>query len=321
MELRLFTVNRDNVLERSPPEPPRSDWLTDTRPRWLDIERAPDPLVYKLLAPLGIESRLLEGYRSSADVAASVERPNVLLLTHPNPSVSGRADSALHIACLQNLLVTLRPRPLTDDFDTWFNRYLEGWPLASASIAALAHRIMESLGELERRTYVEIRNRTAKLGAEIRAQGANFDPDIIERLLNSVHEVSTFYFDQRLIFASVQGIHTPVFSVGDEAERFRLSSLAADDISKGAVQLQGRLENLQQQYMLEVQAITDRNIRILTILSAIFLPLTLIAGIYGMNFQNMPELDEAFAYPIVLLAMGGIGLAMLLFFWWRGWMD
>ena len=59
----------------------------------------------------------------------------------------------------------------------------------------------------------------------------------------------------------------------------------------------------------------------LTIISAIFLPLTLLAGIYGMNFEVMPELDLSWGYPALLGVMGGIALLLLLWFRWRGWMD
>ena len=59
--------------------------------------------------------------------------------------------------------------------------------------------------------------------------------------------------------------------------------------------------------------------RVLTIISATFLPLTLIAGIYGMNFTNMPELDEGYAYFIVLVGMAIFAIAMVLFFIRKGW--
>ena len=59
--------------------------------------------------------------------------------------------------------------------------------------------------------------------------------------------------------------------------------------------------------------------RVLTIISATFLPLTLIAGIYGMNFAHMPELDESNAYFIVLVGMAIFAIAMVLFFIRKGW--
>jgi len=60
-------------------------------------------------------------------------------------------------------------------------------------------------------------------------------------------------------------------------------------------------------------------IKILTIISTIFMPLTFIAGIYGMNFQNMPELQTSFGYPVVLGVMLSVVVGMLWFFRKRKW--
>ncbi|MBS0622493.1 MAG: magnesium/cobalt transporter CorA [Verrucomicrobia bacterium] len=57
----------------------------------------------------------------------------------------------------------------------------------------------------------------------------------------------------------------------------------------------------------------------LTMIAAIFIPLTLITGIYGMNFQHMPELNWVFGYPAVLSAMVLVGLGMFLWFKRKGW--
>ncbi|MBU0726719.1 MAG: magnesium/cobalt transporter CorA [Alphaproteobacteria bacterium] len=66
-------------------------------------------------------------------------------------------------------------------------------------------------------------------------------------------------------------------------------------------------------------------IRVLTVISIIFMPLTFIVGVYGMNFDReagpwaMPELGWAYGYPAVMLAMLGIAVGMLWFFKRRGW--
>ena len=54
--------------------------------------------------------------------------------------------------------------------------------------------------------------------------------------------------------------------------------------------------------------------KILTILSTIFMPLTFIAGIYGMNFRYMPELEFQAGYPIVLGVMVIVVINMIIFF-------
>ena len=59
--------------------------------------------------------------------------------------------------------------------------------------------------------------------------------------------------------------------------------------------------------------------KVLTIIATIFIPLTFIAGIYGMNFDRMPELHAPYGYPIVMLVMVIIGLGLGVFFKWKKW--
>jgi magnesium transporter len=66
---------------------------------------------------------------------------------------------------------------------------------------------------------------------------------------------------------------------------------------------------------------TNDVMKVLTIMASIFIPLTFIAGIYGMNFQNMPELSRKWGYPIVLGVMTATGIGMLLFFRHKGWLG
>ncbi len=61
--------------------------------------------------------------------------------------------------------------------------------------------------------------------------------------------------------------------------------------------------------------------KVLTIVSTIFVPLTFIAGIYGMNFQYMPELEWKWGYFAILGLMGTIAIAFMIFFWRSGWLK
>jgi magnesium transporter len=54
--------------------------------------------------------------------------------------------------------------------------------------------------------------------------------------------------------------------------------------------------------------------KILTFITAIFVPITFIAGLYGMNFENMPELATAYGYFAALGVMVIIAIAMLILF-------
>jgi magnesium transporter len=65
---------------------------------------------------------------------------------------------------------------------------------------------------------------------------------------------------------------------------------------------------------------TNEVVRVLTVFSVFFLPLTFIVGVYGMNFHYMPELRERWGYPAVLAGMGLVTLSIYLWFRRRGWL-
>jgi magnesium transporter len=57
----------------------------------------------------------------------------------------------------------------------------------------------------------------------------------------------------------------------------------------------------------------------LTVISTIFIPLTFIVGIYGMNFQHMPELEMKYGYPAVMLLMLMLTAGMIIYFYKKKW--
>jgi magnesium transporter len=66
---------------------------------------------------------------------------------------------------------------------------------------------------------------------------------------------------------------------------------------------------------------TNEVVQVLTIFSAFFLPLTFIVGVYGMNFEHMPELPRPWGYPAVWLVMIAVSSAIWVWFRRRGWMS
>lgn len=88
------------------------------------------------------------------------------------------------------------------------------------------------------------------------------------------------------------------------------------DISEGYRDLVGSLFDM---HFSVVATKTNDVMKTLAVLSSIILPLSLIAGIYGMNFENMPELKSATGYFVILGIMAFITVVLLIYFWRRGW--
>jgi len=101
----------------------------------------------------------------------------------------------------------------------------------------------------------------------------------------------------------LRDLYDHIVQVIDTVETFR-------DISTGLLDL----------YLSSVSFKMNDVMKVLTIISTIFIPLTFIAGVYGMNFENMPELKWSYGYFISLGLMSVIFVSMVIFFkkkkWW-----
>ena len=99
------------------------------------------------------------------------------------------------------------------------------------------------------------------------------------------------------------------------------------DVYDHVVQIVDTIETLREMvsasldiYLSSVSYRLNAVMRVLTVITTIFMPLSFIASIYGMNFEYMPELKSEWGYPAVLGAMGLIAAGMLIAFRQRRWL-
>jgi len=100
------------------------------------------------------------------------------------------------------------------------------------------------------------------------------------------------------------------------------------DVDDHMGQVMGRVDfcreiavGLMDMYLSSASHRQNEIMKVLTLMASIFIPLTFIAGIYGMNFEHMPELNRPGAYFAVLGVMVAVALVMLIYFRRRGWLG
>ncbi len=98
------------------------------------------------------------------------------------------------------------------------------------------------------------------------------------------------------------------------------------DLQENTVQVLEALESyretasgIQEVFLSSISNRMNEVMKVLTIISTIFIPLTFIAGVYGMNFNFMPELEQRWAYPAVWALMATIAIGMIVFFRKKHW--
>lgn len=96
----------------------------------------------------------------------------------------------------------------------------------------------------------------------------------------------------------------------DAMKLFRLISVRLDRLERSAATLRESVMQLREAYQSQVDIEANQLMRLFTVVSTIFLPLTVVTGWFGMNFRNMPELYWEYGYPMVailsVLVTGGI---------------
>lgn len=129
------------------------------------------------------------------------------------------------------------------------------------------------------------------------------------------------------IYNRLRNLHRAVHDLIFFAERVKGFLSMGAELSSGPTHFEGmvsttldRFMDLFMLYFTVVGEKTNRVVTRLTVISSIFLPLTLIASIYGMNFRYMPELYIPWAYPTVLAGMLSIAVAQIAYFRRKGWL-
>ncbi len=121
-----------------------------------------------------------------------------------------------------------------------------------------------------------------------------------EAINNLVRSEATFVRENTFLY--MRDLYDHTIRVVDIIETLR-------DITSGMLEI----------YLSSVSNRMNEVMKVLTVIATIFIPLTFVAGIYGMNFDFMPELHMRWAYPVVLFLMTGVGIGMLLYFKRKKW--
>ncbi len=222
--------------------------------------------------------------------------------------------------CRENLLLTFHAMPILKPKEIATLHQADDW-LPDRSVAGLVSAVMMDLSQEclrhiadQRRSILALEKRMEREPDTVEAE------EILDRRSDLlVHEAVVS--DQLPSLKALSASDKPFFKLKDAQEYLNcvLANLEAADRSLD--RLGERIGALRAGFQMHAQDKTNRKLGMLTILSAIFMPITLLAGIWGMNFETMPELKIPFSYPMALGLMVLIGAGMYRFFRRGGWFD
>jgi magnesium transporter len=226
---------------------------------------------------------------------------------------------ALGFLCRLDTCITMHAEPLEElpenvarVFHGEEDRPVTSSVLVATLLAGLSRRAIDAVDTL--------RSRVLGLQDRMDRDPDDVEMDDIQALSGAIRTLDGIVSERVVVFDRLRVLETPTLDLAGLGE-FQVALTDAQYLDRAIERLEKRVDDLRVRFNMNQQDRTNRRLAVLTVISAVFLPLTLLAGIYGMNFEYMPELAYRYAYPAALGVMVLIALGLLAYFRSRGWFD
>ncbi len=321
MNIKYYRIAADSVEALDVSEEVMEQWRLGKESYWVDIHSYETDELESWLKNLSLSDLAMKCCREAGEATRFIPLNNEVFFDFPVYSESNESP-ILHLSflCMPNLVVTLHSVPL-GSLDGVIKGLTSGLTLTHSTTSALVCLLL--LVESAKSLKISEALKKAVFDLDERMDD---DPDSVEadeildqkrslRILDMVvgAQVSCFEF--------IGGMSRPFLDLKALATQFQFASSNVRVGNQNVDRLEKTIADIRQRFDMNQQEKTNHRLAILTILSAIFMPLTFIAGIYGMNFDKMPELHFPYSYPVALGVMALIAGGMYLYFKTRGWLE
>jgi len=296
-------------------------WRAKKGTYWIDVERAEYEAAANLLGELQLDRELIDHLFEPGHAARTLPFDEGLFFELPLEITGQPAEvKSAAFVCLDRILVTLRREAYEPS--SWIDiEKLKQVDLAGGSTTSLVCALLIELSVIFRQESLALRRTLADLTDRLDADPQAVTLKEIVGLKRKIFDLEAVIEEREAALGALRSVDSFLRGSPDATERIGLALGNTAATSRRIQRLDNRVTALQARYDSAEQEKVNRRLGRLTIISAVFLPLTLIAGIYGMNFEVMPELGYPYAYPLALTGMVVLTMGMLWWFRSRGWMD
>ena len=322
MIVNCFQINDELQLIPLAPESAAEACQSKDARIWLDLQTAEPGEIDAWLDTLGIGGLPRRLCLEARDRSGFYPLKKEIFLVLPalvDTEGSPEVDY-LALLCRENLLVTFHRKSIfnpqhlatLDESDDW---------LPDRSIGGLVSAMMMDLSQECLRHIADLRRSILALEERMDREPDTVDAEEILDLRSDLLVHETVVSDQLPSLLALSATDKPFFKLKDAQEYMNCALANLKSADRSLDRLGERIGALRSGFQMHAQDKTNRKLGMLTILSAIFMPITLLAGIWGMNFETMPELKFPFSYPIAIGLMALIAVGMYRFFRRGGWLD
>jgi magnesium transporter len=321
MKTTWLIVSSGKLLPQSTP----FDWskpLQDPQAEaWIDITSADSAELRTFLAPLNLHPLLLERCLDQVIGPGVITFGKSVLMEYPTASDNQTAKPTYLTMLLQTpYLVTIRHGSLSP-LDKLIGELTDEHAPEVHHLAQIIYQVMDEFADEVVDTENEIRDQLLSLTKTLAEQPSKFDAQNLAHLRWLVANLVSLVENQLYCASSLAAL-----DLKDLQEPHRKAYIQdllgeAEITQRGVYRLETRLNDLYNDYQMVESGRVEKRLRLLTIVSAITLPLGLIAGLLGMNVGGVPGINNSSGFMIVMILMLIIAVALYVYFKKKSWFD
>lgn len=286
---------------------------------WQEVETATPEELAALVTALGLHPLMVEDILEAGHSTLIDRYSDAVYIEFPvNLNNSEVGIGYLSIIVTQHLIASI-PRGMNASVQALAERFELQVRPASARKFAVLYILLDYFIDQNMQIALRLRNRINALEKAFVANPSAKDVSAAADLQQETSALISIAEDQRYCVKALENMRVPVLDFGKHRAYFSDLTNNAEQVLRVLNRAEDRLNSLHSSYQLQMDDASAKRLRMLTVISAIFLPLTLITGFFGMNFQVMGLLDTFFGFWLAVALMAFAMLLMLWYFYRQGW--
>jgi magnesium transporter len=271
----------------------------------------------QFLEPLELHQAITEACIDASDAPRVIMLERFLFAVFPF-SRANNQTSCLRFLCGPTAIVTMHADALPEVAEV-ADALQEHLRLVQPNIAALLYQILDAVLHGLLPIHLELRSDLDAAMEDLELATGEISADDILALNRRTTILSNSLEDHLYCIRELHAVESEALPLHTVRRQFQ-ELLSTLERGRGMViRLEDRIRDLRLSQGNLMHEATNRRLNVLAVLSSIYMPATLIAGIYGMNFTNIPLQQVSYGYLLVMLLMLALVTGQMLFFWKRGW--
>jgi Mg2+ and Co2+ transporter CorA len=321
LKINWYLIRSGRLQEQPTPTGWPTEDISQLGESWFDVEDAKPEELRKFLAPLDLHPVMTNRCLDLANTPGVISYDRAVLLEFPAALNLKSMDPSYVTIILQTpVLVTIRTGPMPAIKELINNLAAEKIPSLS-HLVQIVYLILDDLTDLSVQAETEVRDQILNMAKTMADNPENVKAGDLANLRWQVDKLISLIENQLYCVTSLNASDNKTLQEPHRKAYIQDLVSEVEIAQRGIHLLEARVNGLFDSYQTVGSSRVEKRLRILTIVSAITLPFSLIAGLLGMNVGGLPATQDPNGFIIVISLMTVIGAVELWYFKRKGWLD